>query len=133
MPPDLLLYPVFDHREASMRITDPEVVHPTTKDRVDHLNHLPRGLTDVLSEDLSKLCKQLRPLLQLRRIVRSPHPLTAAHTTIFKAQKRETPILRQIDHPALFLIDLDSEFCQLLPQSLFYRLHQPFRSRKRVN
>src|SRR4051812_38153954 len=94
MPPNLLLYPVFDHREASMRIADPEVVHPTTKDRGDHLNHLPPGLADVLSEDLPELCKQFRPLLQLRRIVRSPHPLTAAHATIFKAQERETSILR---------------------------------------
>src|SRR6187431_359386 len=71
MPPDLLLYPVFDHREASMRIADSEVVQPTTDDRVDHLNYLPHGLTYVLSEDLPELCKQLRPLLQLRRVVRS--------------------------------------------------------------
>src|SRR4051795_1924184 len=40
MPPNLLLYPVLDHREASMRIADTEVVHPTTKDRVDPLNSI---------------------------------------------------------------------------------------------
>ena len=107
MPPDLLLYPSFDHRETSIRIADPEIIHPTTQDRLDHFDHLPHGLTDVLSEDLSEFGKQRGPLLQLRRIVRPLHPITAPDATIFKTQESEALPLRQIDHPALVFIDLD--------------------------
>jgi len=63
MPPDLLLYPSLDHREASTRIADPKIVHPSSQDRVDQLNHRPHGLADFASEDLPELGKQLRSLL----------------------------------------------------------------------
>src|SRR6266849_6529136 len=108
MPPDLLLYPSLDHREASTRIADPKIVHPPSQDRIDPLNHYPHGLADAASEDLPELSKQLRPLLQLRSIVGSPHPLTTVYATIFKTQECETLPLGQIHHPTLIFIDLDS-------------------------
>src|ERR1035438_65129 len=108
MPPNLLLYPSLDHREASTRIADPKIGHPPAQDRIDHLNHFSHRLADVASEDLPQFCKQRGPLLQLRRIVGSPHPITAPNATIFKTQEGKTLSLRQIDHPALVLIDLDS-------------------------
>src|SRR5690242_4561582 len=70
MPPDLLLYPAFDHGEAATRMTDPKVVHPASQDRIDLLDHLPHRLTDVSSEDLLEFGKQRGPLLQLRRQLR---------------------------------------------------------------
>ena len=96
MPPDLLLYPSFDHRETSIRIADPEIVHPTTKNRIDHLDHLSDGLADILSEDFPEPCKQRRSLLQLRRIVGTPHPPTAGDATIFKTAEPEklSPLAR---------------------------------------
>src|ERR1035438_2555583 len=108
LPPDLLLYPSFDHREASTRIADPKIVHPTAQDRIDHFNHPSHRLADIASEDLPQFCKQRSSLLQLRRIVRPPHPITAPDATIFKTQEREALSLRQIHHPALVFIDLGS-------------------------
>src|SRR5580704_14388705 len=80
--------------KTSIRIADPEIIHPSAQDRIDHLDHLPHGLADVVSEDLSELCKQRCPLFQLRRVVRSPYPLTAANTSILKTQKGEALFLR---------------------------------------
>ena len=35
VPPDLLFYPVFDHRETFARVADSKVVHPLSQDRID--------------------------------------------------------------------------------------------------
>src|SRR5215471_20963212 len=48
------------------------------------------------------------PCYLCNRLVGSPHPITAPNATIFKTQERKTLSLRQIDHPAFVLIDLDS-------------------------
>ena len=72
MPPDLLLYPAFDHPKAETRMADPKVVHPATQDRIDFRNHDLDGPTDMLTEDLPELFKQRCPLLQLGCIVGSP-------------------------------------------------------------
>jgi hypothetical protein len=69
MPPDLLLYPAFDHSKTNTRMTDPKVVHPATQNRIDFRNHSLDGPADVLSEDLPEPFKQRCPLLQLGRIV----------------------------------------------------------------
>src|SRR5215469_7037721 len=108
VPSHLLLYPLLDQRETSTRIANPKVIYPAPQNRIDSLNHFSHGLANVASEDLPQLCQQRGPLLQLWRIVDSPHPITAANATIFKTQEGETLPLRQIDHPALVLIDLDS-------------------------
>src|SRR5271167_3325061 len=97
MSPDLLLYPVSDKRKAFTRIAYGKVVHPTTKDRVDLLDHPLHRLADILSEDLLQLCHQSRPFLQLRRVVRSPLPVTTQNAAIFKAQESETSSVFQID------------------------------------
>src|SRR5687767_10995154 len=125
MPSHLLLYPVFDHREASIRMTYSEIVHPAAQDRIDLLDHLPHRLADVSSEDFPELGKQRGPLLQLRRVIWPPHLGTTQNATVLKAEKREALFLRQVHHPALIFIDLHSELCQLLPQSPFHRPHQP--------
>jgi hypothetical protein len=62
MSPNLLLYPVSDKRKAFTRIADSKVVHPTTKDRVDLLDHSLHRLANILSEDLLQLCQQRRPV-----------------------------------------------------------------------
>src|SRR5215467_5085803 len=87
VPPNLLLYRYCDHRETSTRIANLKVIHPAAQDRIDHLNHFSHRLADVASEDLPELCEQRCPLLQLRRIVWSPHPITAPNATIFKTQE----------------------------------------------
>src|SRR6516165_8456207 len=94
-------------RSNTTRIANPKIIYPAPQNRIDPLNHFSHGLANVASEDLPQLCQQRGPLLQLRRIVGSPHPITAANATIFKTQESKTLPLRQIDHPALLLIDLD--------------------------
>ena len=44
-------------------MTDPKIVHPTPKDGIDHLNHLPHWLADVLPEDFPELGKDRRSFL----------------------------------------------------------------------
>jgi hypothetical protein len=89
-------------------MTNPEVVHPTTQNRIDPLNHDFNWPTDELSEDLLELCKQRCALLQFWRIAWSPFPLKAKHTPIFKPQEAEALSLRQINHSALVFIDLNA-------------------------
>src|ERR1019366_2956896 len=126
-------HPVTDHREASVRMAYPKIVHPASQDRVDLLDHPPHRLADVPSEYLSQLCEQGCPLFQLRRVVRSPHPVTTEDAAILKAQKGETLSVRQVYHSTLIFIDLHSELRQFLSQSPFYRLYQPVMTRMSVN
>src|SRR5271165_5396172 len=109
MPPYLLLYPAFDHFETNTRMADPKVVHPTTQDRIDFLNHILDGPADMLPEDLPELFKQRCPFLQLGRIVWPPLPLKAQYTPIFKAQEGEALSLLQVHHPTLVLVDRNAE------------------------
>src|SRR6266404_7691361 len=125
MSPNLLFYPVSDKRKAFTRIAYRKVVHPTTKDRVDLLDHPLHRLADILSEDLLQLCHQRCPFFQLRRVVRSPLPVTTQNATIFKAQESETSSVCQIDDFALLFVYLHFEFDQFLTQSLFHRPCQP--------
>src|SRR5664279_606803 len=106
-------------------MADPKIVHPTTQNRIDLLNHILDGPADMLPEDLPELFKQRYPLLQLGCIVRSPLPLKAQYTPIFKTQESEALSLRQIHHPTLVLVDLHAELRELLAQPSVYRLHQP--------
>src|SRR5215470_18462445 len=110
MTPNLHFYPVANLREASPRMPDPEIVHPTPYG-IDRLNHRPHRLTDALPEDLPELGKKCRPLLQLGHKLRSPFPVTTQNQAIFKSQEGKASALRQIDYPTLFLVDLDSQFC----------------------
>jgi len=50
MPPDLLLYPVFDKRKASARMSHRKVVHPSPEDWVNHFDHPPYRLGTDISE-----------------------------------------------------------------------------------
>src|ERR1700674_727164 len=125
MSPNLFLYPVSDKRKAFTRIAQGKIVHPTTKDRVDLLDHPLQRLAVILSEDLLQLCHQCRPFLQLRRVVRSPLPVTTQNATIFKAQESETSSVCQIDDFALLFVYLHFEFDQFLSQSLFHHSCQP--------
>jgi hypothetical protein len=71
-PPDLLLYPVFDKRKASARMSHRKVVHPPSEDWVDQFDHPSYGLAGKRSEQLTELPQQRSPLLELRRIVGPP-------------------------------------------------------------
>src|SRR5664280_765015 len=125
MFPDLHFYPPFDHCETGTRMTDPKVVHPATQNRIDFRNHIFDGPADMLAEDLPELFKQRCSLLQLGRIVWPPLPLKTHYTPIFKTHESEALSLLQVYHPALLLIDLNSELRELLAQPSIYRLHQP--------
>src|SRR5437879_4490514 len=46
VPPDLLFYPSFNHREASTRIPNPKIIHPAPQDRINPLNHFSHRLAD---------------------------------------------------------------------------------------
>src|SRR5262245_14647205 len=108
MTPNLHLYPVANLREASTRMPDPEIVHPTPQDEIDHRNHPPHRLADMLPEDFPELGKKCRPLLQLGRKLRSPVPVASPTKAIFKSQECEASAVPPIDYPTLFLVDLDS-------------------------
>ena len=102
-----------------------KVVHPSPKNRVDQFDHPPHRLTGKPSEHIPELPQQRRPLLQLRRIVGPPCSLTTENATKFKTQESKTVPLCEVGQSAFLLVDLDSQFGQLLPQSLVHRLHQP--------
>ena len=106
-------------------MTDPKVVHPATQNRIDSRNHSLNGPADMLSEDLPKPFKQRRPLLQLGRIVRSPLPLKAQYTPIFKTQEGEALSLLQIHHSTLVFVDLNVELRELLAQTFVNRPYKP--------
>src|ERR1039457_3306840 len=106
-------------------MTDPKVVHPATQNRIDFRNHGLDGPADVLSEDLPEPFKQRYPLLQLGCIVRSPLPLKAQYTPIFKTQESEALSLLQTPHPTLVLFDPHAELRNPLAQPSVYPLPQP--------
>src|ERR1035438_3142634 len=107
MSPNLFLYPVSDKRKAFTRIAQGNVVHPTTKDRVHLLDHPLHRLADILSEDLLQLCHQRRPFLQLRRVVRSPLPVTTPRHWPGSAGGRPTRESPRIDNPSVRQSQLD--------------------------
>src|SRR5450756_2862340 len=105
LSPDLHFYPVSDLRKAPTRMTDPKIVHPTPEDGIDHLNHFPHGLADVLPEDFPELGKERRSFLHLGHKLRSPLLVTAQNAAIFKSQEREASAFCQIDGPTLVFVD----------------------------
>src|ERR1019366_660132 len=58
MPPDLHFYPVSDLRKTSTRMPDPKIVHPTSEDGIDLLNHFSHWLADVLLKDFPEFRKR---------------------------------------------------------------------------
>jgi hypothetical protein len=108
MPPDLHFDPVSDLRKTATRMTDPKIVHPTSKDGIDLLNHFSHGLADVLPKDFPELGKERRSFLHLRHELRSPLLVTAQNQAIFKSQEPEAFAFSQIDCPTLVFVDLDS-------------------------
>src|SRR5215471_353642 len=110
MTPNLPFDPVSDLREAAARMPNPEIVHPAPEDGIDQLNHRAHRLADMLPEDFPEFGKKCRSLLQLGRKLRSPFLVMTPNKAILKSQECETSALRQIDYPALSLVDLDSEF-----------------------
>ena len=60
-------------------------------------------------------------------------PLQTTDTAKLKAQESEALPLRQVHGPGLFVIDLDLELDQFLPQSLLYRFQQPVMPGVRVH
>src|SRR5262249_12530081 len=63
MAPHLLPDPIPHEAAAPRRVANPEVVHPSTQDRVDHRDHPPHGLGAPASEYFLELPQQRRPLL----------------------------------------------------------------------
>jgi hypothetical protein len=79
----------------------------------------------MASKDLPECLQQRRPLLPSRRLQRHPSASSTPNPTELKAQKSKALALRQVHSPTLFLVHLDLQFRQLLPQSLFHRRTQP--------
>src|SRR5215472_808464 len=133
MPPNLLVYPVFDKREAPARMPHRKVVHPSPKNWIDQVDHPLHRLTGVPSEHIPEFCQQRRSLLQPRRIVGSPRSFKTQNAAKLKSQKSETVSLCEVGESTFLLVDLNSQFGQLLPQSLVHRLHQPVMPRMSVD
>ena len=108
MSPGLRFYPVSDLRKTSTRMPDPKIVHPTSEDGIDLLNHFSHWLADVLPKDFPELGKERRSFLHLRHILRSPLLVTTQNEAIFKSQEHEAPTFPQIDCPTLVFVDLHS-------------------------
>src|SRR5450759_517837 len=89
MSPDLRFYPVSDLRKTPTRMTDPVIVHPTSENGIDLLNHFPHWLADVLPKDFPELGKERRSFLHLGHKLRSPLLVTPQHAAVFKPQERE--------------------------------------------
>jgi hypothetical protein len=117
MAPDLFLNPIADERETPTGVTHRKVVHPTAKNRIDLFDQATDGLRLIALENNSQLAQQGRPLLDLRYPQRHPSSLTTPDPPELKAQKSKALALLQIHVSALFLIHLDLEFCQFLPNS----------------
>src|ERR1700751_2023026 len=88
----------------------------------------------MASENFPKPLKQCRPLFELGRHIGSPPSrITEEDAVKLESQEGKAPSLRlQIDIPAFVFVDLNSEFCQLLPQSRFHRPYQPVMLRMSV-
>jgi len=108
MSPDLRFYPVSDLRKTPTRMTDPVIVHPTSEDGIDLLNHFPHWLADMLPKDFPELGKERRSFRHLWHKLRSPLLVTPQHAAIFKPQEREAFAFSQIDCPTLVFVDLYS-------------------------
>ena len=89
-------------------MTDPVIVHPTSENGIDLLNHFPHWLADVLPKDFPELGKERRSFLHLGHKLRSPLLVTAQNMAIFKSQEREASAFSQIDCPTLVFVDLYS-------------------------
>src|ERR1700740_3044475 len=101
MPPDLQFYPVSDLRKTSSRMTDPKIVHPTSEDGIDLLNHFSHWLADVLLEDFPEFGKERRSFLHLWHKLRSPLLVTTQNEAILESQECEASAFSQIDCPTL--------------------------------
>ncbi len=108
MTPDLLFHPVFDEAEALAGMPHGEVVHPAPKHRIDQLHHPVHKLGLESPKDILELTQQRRTLLQLRRVVRSPHlPADTAQASEIKPEKAEAFPTFQLHDVTLLFIDLD--------------------------
>ena len=87
---------------------DPKIVHPTSEDGIDLLNHFSHWLADVLLKDFPEFRKERRSFLHLGHKLRSPFLVTAQNEAIFKPQEREAFASSQIDCPTLVFVDLYS-------------------------
>ena len=133
MTSDLQLDPSLDHLEASARMPDGKVAHPSPQHRVDQL-HYPRcGLRPMPPKDFLESLHERRAFLQLRRNLRPPRSATAERATEVEPQKSEALAPGEVHHSALVLVDLDFEFGKLLSQSLDHRLMQPVMARMGIH
>ena len=89
-------------------MTDPKIVHPTSEDGIDLLNHFSHWLADVLPKDLPEFGKERRSFLHLGHKLRSHLLVTAQNKAIFKSQGCEASAFCQIDRPTLVFVDLHS-------------------------
>jgi predicted RNA-binding protein YlqC (UPF0109 family) len=106
-------------------MADPKVVHPTAQNWIDFRNPSLDGPADVLSEDLSELFKQRRPLLQLGRIVGPPLPLKAEYAPKLKTQKSKTLSLSKWYERLEFGMSRDLNVEGLLLRILFVLVDDP--------
>src|SRR3974390_1071340 len=107
MAPNLLLYPVLNEAEALAGVSNREVVHPTAYHRVDQLDQLTDWLRLMAAKYILKYPQQLRALLELWGVIRTPIPATTAHTTKVKAEEAEAFVAAEVHGSTLLFVDLD--------------------------
>ena len=106
-------------------MADRKVVHPTSQNRVDLMNHPIDRLGTRVSEDGLETSQQGGPLFHLGRIVRPPVALTAPNATELKTNKPKTLPFGEINQTAFVFVERHLEDCQLLAESLANRSKQP--------
>ena len=87
MSPHLLLHPVLNEREAPCLVTDCKVVHPAPENRIDEFYHPFHRLAGGVPEDVSNLRQQHCPLLEERRVLRTPDTAKTPDASEVKTQK----------------------------------------------
>src|ERR1700730_2389454 len=113
--PDLLLYPISDVGEALARVPHREVVDPPPQHWIDQAYHPLNRLRPVSSKCPPELPQHRWYDVELGRVMRPHRSAQTAEVAEVNPQKAEVLTTFQVDSAALFIIDFDLQFGELLP------------------
>ena len=133
MSSDLLLHPVFDIPNEAAGVPNPEVVYPTSQDRIDQVYHPIHRLRGISTKHLLEFSQKGRPRFHPRR---DPHcPLTSAsfNPPEIKPKKAEGFVAGKIHHLSFVSVDLHIKLSELLKQPLIRRPYEPIPSPKTIH
>ena len=126
MPPYLFLDPFPDIAEASPGVADSEIINPTSHNRIYLRYQFADVLGFVVLAYLRDILRELLSGFHCRLHIRPPPPVVTHHLPESEPEKIETFAFAEVNHLALFLVDLDFDFPEFILDGSGCGLDHPF-------